>query len=242
MTERLYAEHPALYDAIQAGWDYDRDVAFVEEAAASHGVTGRRLLEVGCGTGEHTQGFVNAGFDVIAIDPVPAMLEVAREKRTADGRPLADAATLRRDALPDLAVDGPFDLAVCIRGVINHLPPADLEPAMAVLGDALAPGGLLIFDNSPLPKDGNEPALDVGTYGKGRYVRSVQMVGRDDGRLDWNAAVFTPDGEAFTSSQPMTPFDDATVRDALEAAGFAVETRDGYGPDDRRTVFVAVAP
>lgn len=26
MTERLYTEYPELYDAIQADWDYDRDV------------------------------------------------------------------------------------------------------------------------------------------------------------------------------------------------------------------------
>jgi hypothetical protein len=39
----------------------------------------------------------------------------------------------------------------------------------------------------------------------------------------------------------MTPFADERIADALAAAGFdEVDTVDGYGPDDDRSVFVAV--
>ncbi|HKL30607.1 MAG TPA: class I SAM-dependent methyltransferase, partial [Natrialbaceae archaeon] len=80
MPERLYSEYPALYDAIQSSWDYDRDVAFVEAARERHDVAGDRLLEIGCGTGEHTKRFADAGDDVTAIDPFEGMLSLAREK------------------------------------------------------------------------------------------------------------------------------------------------------------------
>ncbi len=244
--ERLYTDHPALYDAIQSGWDYDRDIEFVVDRLTRHDIGGRRLLEVGCGTGEHTRRFHKRGFDVTAIDAYEGMLSVAREKlereegsETGSG---AGSVEFRRDTLPRLDLDRQYDVAVAIRGVINHVSPDALLPTIRGLADALADGGLLVFDNSPLPPDGNRPGLDVGETADGRYVRVARHVPREDGRLDWRSVTFTTDGEPFVSSRPMTPFADATMYDALVDAGFDIETADGYGLGDDRTVFVAVAP
>jgi SAM-dependent methyltransferase len=231
MTEHLYTEYPDLYDAIQSNWDYDRDVAFIVDALDRYGIEGRRLLEVGCGTGEHTRRLVAEGLDVTAVDKYDGMLEAAREKCEAD---------LRQAALPDLSVDGEYDAIVAVRGVINHLDPDELGPTLEALADRLVDGGALIFDNSPLPAEGNDPALDVGRTERGAYVRLAQHVPRDDGRLDWRAATLTPDGERFLNSRPMTPFEDETIVDSLARYGFDVDVHEGYGPDDDRSVFVAV--
>lgn len=230
MTERLYTEHPALYDAIQSHWDYDRDVAFVEAALERRGVDADRLLELGCGTGEHTRRFVAEGYEVTAVDRYDGMLEVARSKCEA---------TFRRATLPALAVEGTYDAAVAVRGVVNHLPPADLSPTFEAVASRLVDGGVLIFDNSPLPPDGNAPGIDVGAADGGDYARIAQHVPTGTGRLDWRAVTFTPDGEGFVNSRLMTPFDDETIRAELVECGFDVETHDGYGPEDERTVFVA---
>lgn len=232
MTERLYTEHPELYDAIQAHWDYDRDVAFVEAALERAGDGGDRLLELGCGTGEHTRRLVDAGFDVTAVDKHEGVIEVARGKCGAD---------FRQATLPDLPAAGPFDGAVAIRGVVNHLAPEELAPTLAGVRERLVDGGPFVFDNSPLPPDGNPPGIDIGPADEGEYARIAQQVARDDGRLDWRAVTFTPDGEFFVNSRLMTPFEDGTVREALLEAGFAVEAHDGFGPGDERTVFVATA-
>lgn len=236
MVEQLYSEYPALYDAIQSGWDYDRDVSFVTEQLREHGNGGERLLEIGCGTGEHTRRLAGAGFEVTAVDPVDGMLALAREKVDESG------VDFRQESLPELDVEGAFDVVVAIRGVINHLPPGELAPALAALDRHLADGGVLVFDNSPLPAEGNHPALDVGTTDDGEsYARIVQMNPTDGQRLSWDSVVFTPDGEFFVDSHEMTPFDDLTVAAALSELGLSVYPVDGYGPDDHRTVFVAVA-
>ena len=233
MPERLYTEYPTLYDAIQSSWDYYRDVAFVEAARERHDVAGDRLLEIGCGTGEHTKRFAEGGYHVTAIDPFDGMLSLAREK--CDGKGNVD---FLQTGLPDPALEGEFDVIVAIRGVVNHLPPEDLAPALESLGDLLADGGVLVFDNSPLPKEGNHPAIDLGEFEDGTYARIVQMNPTEAGRLSWDAVVFLSDGEFFIDSREMTPFEDLTVAEVLSQQGFRFETHEGFGPDDGRTVFV----
>lgn len=230
MAERLYTEYPELYDAIQSAWPYDRDVDFVADVLGEYEIDGERLLEVGCGTGEHTRRFVAAGFDVTAVDKYAGMLEVAADKCQAD---------FHRTALPDLDVAGEYDAVVMIRGVVNHLPPEALCDSLETLADQLTPGGVLVFDNARLPPAGNHPALDVGTTDGGDYARIAQQVPLGDRRLEWREVVFTPDGDFFVNSRGMTAFEDDTITDALAESGFTVDTVEGYGPDDRRTVFIA---
>lgn len=231
MTERLYTDHPDLYDAIQSEWDYERDVSFVLEAAARHDVGPERLLEVGCGTGEHTRRFADRGLAVTGVDRYGGMLRAARGK--------GDASFLQ-GALPALPVEGRYDVVVAIRGVVNHLPPSALRPAVRALAARLADGGIVVFDKARLPPDGNEPALDVGTTDSRRYARVARMRPRADGRLAWDSVVFA-DGDCFVTTRPMTAIEDETLEAALEDAGLAVETHDGFGPADDRTVFVGVA-
>ena len=250
MPDGLYDERPRLYDAIQSEWDYDRDAAFVRDALADRGIDldgpdPERLLEVGCGTGEHTRRFAARGLDVTAIDVHEEMLAVAREKRAGELGRAGAVVDFRRAGLPNPELDDaePFDAAVAIRGVVNHLPPSDLGPALAALRDRLRPGGALVFDNSPLPVGGNRPGLDVGRDADGavEYVRVARHVATGDGQLDWRAVTFTPDGEPFTDRRRMTPFADGRIADALAEAGFGdVAVADGYGPEDDRSVFVAV--
>jgi SAM-dependent methyltransferase len=230
MAEHLYTENPALYDAIQSGWDYDRDVSFVLEALDRHGVTGNRLLDVGCGTGEHTCRFKRTGLDVTGIDKYAGMLDLARSKCDAE---------FHKAALPDISIAETYDVIVAIRGVINHLRPDALEPAIAALADRLTIDGLLVFDNSPLPATGNEPALDVGSTDDGQYVRVAHHVPTGHRTLEWRAVTFTPTGECFVNTREMSAFVDETIAAAVEASGLGFETHDGYGPGDSRTVFVA---
>ncbi len=170
------------------------------------------------------------GFEVTAVDKYWGMLDVARRKCNAD---------YRKDALPGLTVGSEYAAIVAIRGVINHLQPKELGPSIEALATRLADEAILVFDNSPLPPDGNEPALDVGTTEQGQYARVAHHVPTDSGTLDWRAVTFTPDGECFLNSRKMTPFADETIAARLEEQGLAVNTHEGYGAGDSRTVFVA---
>jgi len=77
-------------------------------------IPGERLLDIGCGVGEHLLIFVNKGLDVTGIDPSPYMLDIAREK-------LRHRAELHRGIAEDLPYDdNTYDIATMI-GTLEFL-------------------------------------------------------------------------------------------------------------------------
>ncbi|ABM12709.1 MULTISPECIES: class I SAM-dependent methyltransferase [Mycolicibacterium] len=73
------------------------------------GLIGGRVLDVGCGTGEHTILLARAGYDVLGIDGAPTAVEQARRNAEAQGVDarfeLADALHLGPDPTYDTIVD-----------------------------------------------------------------------------------------------------------------------------------------
>lgn len=80
---RLLYENPAWYDAMFPDPELDK-ARFLEALIRRFG-GGRRLLDVGCGTGRELGYLVPRGFDGMGIDAVPAMVEYARA-RVPNGR------------------------------------------------------------------------------------------------------------------------------------------------------------
>ncbi|MEA2333331.1 MAG: hypothetical protein QOH58_3469 [Thermoleophilaceae bacterium] len=98
------------------------------------------VLDAGCGTGRHTAYLVEAGREVVGVDPVEAMLDQARKKL-----PSVD---LRKGDLESLPVeDGSFDSVICGLA-FSHLP--EIGPAIAELARVLRPGGRAII-SAPHP-------------------------------------------------------------------------------------------
>jgi SAM-dependent methyltransferase len=138
-----YDRMAPYYDAFTAHHDYDGWTRTLERLARRHGLRGRRLLDVGCGTGKSFHPFLRRGYDVVACDVSPAM--AARARARAPGVPV-HVCDVR--ALPRL---GRFDLVCCLDDCLNHLLDADaLALAVARMAANLAPGGVLVFDLNTL--------------------------------------------------------------------------------------------
>ena len=141
MTERT--EHPydvlaPAYDVLTAGHAHDAWLDAIERLATAHGLRGKRLLDVACGTGKSFAPLLRRGYAVTACDASPGMVERARERAGAD----VLVADMR--ALPRL---GAFDLITCLDDAICHLlEPAEVLAALAGMRANLAPGGLIAFD------------------------------------------------------------------------------------------------
>ncbi len=119
---------------IEREWPFLRRVL---EAAPS-----RRLLDLGCGTGEHVRFLASQGFDVVGIDRSESMLEKARETPTPPGARLIQGDIVDMDAL----VDGRFGGAICLGNTLPHIREiADLSRLARGLRRRLEPGAPFVL-------------------------------------------------------------------------------------------------
>jgi SAM-dependent methyltransferase len=154
LTMALAAPTPALdayeafapyYDSFTASYDHDCWLANLEATALGLGLTGKRLLDVGCGTGKSFAPMARRGYEVVGCDISPAMLEVARARD-----PWGDVELVEADMreLPEL---GSYDLVTCLDDGLNYLlSEEELGSAFAGVAANLAPGGLFVFDVNTL--------------------------------------------------------------------------------------------
>lgn len=135
-----------FYDRYTASYDHERWLTNIEAIAREHGLDGKRLLDVGCGTGKSFLPMLRRGYEIVACDLSPSMVEAAR-RALPDG---ADAEVVVADAraLPRL---GSFDLVTCLDDALNYLlSDEELEAAMRGVARNLRPGGLFVFDLNTL--------------------------------------------------------------------------------------------
>jgi SAM-dependent methyltransferase len=216
-----------VYDDFTAHHDYEGWLADLLKVLEQHGLQGRRLLDVGCGTGKSFMPMLPRGWEVTGCDISAAMLELARRKAS-------EAVRLEVADMLELPRFGQFDLVWALDDAINYLlSPEELERALAGMRANLAPTGLLLFDVNEL--------LAYRTFFAGTEV--VERGGR---RLVWNGLatadvapgsicesrleVVSDDagaGEAPAMTHRQRHFPEAEVLAALERAG--LECLDVYG-------------
>jgi SAM-dependent methyltransferase len=182
-ARQAYAHTAAFYDAFTAHHDYERWLPRLVVLARRYGLRGRRLLDVGCGTGKSFLALLRAGWEVTGCDLSPAMLRRARSK--AAGRARLELADMR--SLPRF---GSFDLVWAIDDAINYmLDPGQLESCLRGMASNLAPGGRVLFDTNTLR-----------TYRT--FYAETQVQERGNRRLVWrgHGTPTTPPGAEFAAT------------------------------------------
>lgn len=143
-------DHAAVaYDATAPFYDqltqYDNYTLFgdiLEKLVKRADPPGNRLLDAGCGTGRSTVAFAERGFRPTGIDISQSMIEIARSKHADTGIDFHV-----HDIRLPFRHGGPYDVVLCMSDIVNYLAdPAHLAEALASLGSAMSPGGVLVFD------------------------------------------------------------------------------------------------
>jgi SAM-dependent methyltransferase len=144
-AESAYEAMAPVYDDFTAHHDYENWTADLLAILEPNGLSGKRLLDVACGTGKSFEQMLPRGWQVTACDISAAMVELARERAT-------DAVELSVADMLELPRFGEFDLVWALDDAINYLlSAAELERALAGMRANLAPTGLLLFDVNCLP-------------------------------------------------------------------------------------------
>jgi SAM-dependent methyltransferase len=149
-----------LYDLV-APRDADMEQFYVAVA----GGTGRRVLDLACGSGRFTAPLAAGGADVTGADLSPTMLARARHALVRQGQ----TAKLIECDMRDFVLDRQFDAIILAANSLMHLHTEDdFRRAFSAIRKHLAPGGVFAFDIYvpsarllSLPPDERQP---LGTF------------------------------------------------------------------------------
>lgn len=133
----------------------------------------RSVVEIGAGTGFHSRRFADAGFDVLATDPTPAMVAYCRSSGL-------DA--MQADVL-GLALEQPRDAAFAMNSLL-HVPRALLRSALERVAGALRAKGL--FYLGVYGGNAHEGVMEQDSYVPKRWFASHT----DEELMDAASSVF----------------------------------------------------
>lgn len=232
---RLYdLSHPELTHAYQR-YLLRHDLALIREHL--RGVERPLAADIGAGTGRLALAFAAQGWDVLALDNSPAMLQVLQQRYLALRDPKGKLETIVAGAdefTPALLKGRPLHL-VGFSSVLHHLP--DYLAVVRHVAEALAPGGLLYITHDPLPAQvqGKTPAM--------RAVGVLDQVLRVPQQLKKQWVRHSLGPMAAPAEQSLVDFHDKAGLDVeaisaqLERAGVEVILLRPY--KDRKTALVA---
>lgn len=221
-----YEAMAPLYDDFTAHHDYELWLGNLLPKLRRHGLSGRRLLDVGCGTGKSFLPMLERGWEVTACDISPSMVELARAKAGA-------AARLTVADMRQLPVFGEFDLVWALDDAVNYLLSAeDLGRALDGMRANMAPGGLLMFDVNCLQTYRTFFAEEQRVRRRGRTLVWRGQGSGDAAPGSIGEARFEvedgPDAERYEAHlHRQRHFPEAEVLELLEGAG--LECLDVYG-------------
>ncbi|WP_318615108.1 class I SAM-dependent methyltransferase [Sporosarcina sp. YIM B06819] len=136
-----YTEFAAVYDELMTDIPYDAYVELLDEAAG--GIAGKRLLDIGCGTGLLSVKLAKQGAQVTGIDLSADMLAIA-EKRA---RALSLPVQFIEQPMQQLTGFSGYDIAVIAIDSLNYLADKeDVQSTFRHIYASLAVGGALVFD------------------------------------------------------------------------------------------------
>ena len=216
-----YSVIAPLYDRIN-GEEYQPYAAFLQEAFRRYAtIPVREVLDLGCGTGHIAALLADAGYDMVALDNSPEMLNIAREQNAGKGTLLL-CQDMRAFELYGTvqAVYSSFDC-------LNYLRRTDdLRKVFSLVHLYLEPGGLFLFDVNTAYRLQTVFGENTFSY---EFEDGLLLWRNEQGRgscrfvLDWFAE--QKDGTYLRETEVQTEYVHAprTLRALAAETGFSVE-------------------
>ena len=136
---RGYAE---IYDLLYYAKDYEGEADVIEKVIRQHTPAARKILDYGCGTGNHAKALALRGYELFGVDKSENTLEVARQKLK--GR--TDVHLFHADER-DAVGPGSIDVCITLFDVLSYMNANDeIIAFLDYVRNVLKDRGLMIFD------------------------------------------------------------------------------------------------
>ena len=161
-----YAARASEYDRVYAKPERQQDLRSIERWIAAR-LSGRRVLEVACGTGYWTQFIAPAAASVVALDAAPETLKIARN------RVPANVSLIEDDAYTLGQVKGSFDAAFA--GFwFSHVPLNRRKDFIQRLGSLLETNATVIFLDNVFVEGSSTPICRTDPSGNTYQLRELE--------------------------------------------------------------------
>ncbi len=248
----LYGRFARYYDLIyHALVNYEGDVDFLEEVFRRYTVKPGTILDLGCGTGNHSVPLARRGYRVTGIDRSASMIAQAKKKASR----LRNPPRFARADMRTIRLGQRFEAALCLFGAFGYLlTQRDVLQALRSIRSHLEPGGLFVFEfwqgsaARPAPfqtwLDLTREGVEIVRLDESRYDPKT-------GRLPVEFRFFVRRGQRFldrfTEIHTIQTYSVPEIRALLRRGKFellgafaATNIKKGFGPVMRKTFRVMV--
>lgn len=137
----LYSQ---IYDALYKDKDYRRECDYLEELFKMFRVKVKKILDLGCGTGNHSIELGKRGYEVVGIDISEKMINIATEKlKNLNNKKIK----FIRDDIRNFSLKDRFDAVISMFAVIGYINENDdLIKTFYNVREHLKEDGIFIFD------------------------------------------------------------------------------------------------
>ncbi len=191
----FYSDLVEYYEAI---FPYRDEVyAFLKSHMPSDG---RRVLDLGCGTGHYCGRLAADGCDTIGLDLDPQMIETARRRYPAAAFQCLSMVDI--DRLPP-----GFDLIFCIGNSAPHITQAEFAEVIARIASLLRPGGIWLFQivNYDFILTQRSYTFPPRTLKSGAAVFYREYRDISDSQLRFHTRLIADDRVVFEGEVPLYP-------------------------------------
>ena len=214
-----YKDFAEVYDLLTENVPYD-EIADCYAKLLGELTDGKRLLDVGCGTGNLTSRLKAKGFDIVGADGSAEMLSRAVAKAP-------DIFWVCQD-MTRLCLGEEFDAVISTLDSINHLPKkSDIEKCFRKVNENLKTGGAFVFDANTVYKHCEILGNNTFVYDvEGVYCVWLNEYSEKDFGVSIDLDIFTeePDGSYTRKGESFREIalEDDEMRELLQKCGFEV--------------------
>ena len=142
-NKHVFGKFAEYYDLIYFDKNYEKECMFLLSVIQKNKISGKMLVDFGCGTGEHAIILSKKGYDVTGIDKSKKILSIAQKKIVERN----DSIQLVHGDISTIKLKKKFDIAISMFSTLCYITNIQkFKEALKNIRIHLKTNGVLIFD------------------------------------------------------------------------------------------------